>query len=98
MILGVKSNSKDSNSGNENKRHDSSQEEYKAFSREPPDWKNRAINFDWANKWLKGDEYYHILANAALYCSTYEFEVFPSKTHPKSTYEDPKSKHFRSKN
>ncbi len=49
----------------------------------------RAVPFDWKNKWLKGDEYYHILMNAEQYASTFAFEKFPPKTHPPSTYTGP---------
>jgi hypothetical protein len=53
---------------------------------------NVAIKFDWGNKWLKGEEYSHILRNADLYTSVYNFKRYPCKTHPKSTYLEPQSK------
>ena len=47
------------------------------------------IKFDWENKWLKGEEYAHILKNSENYTKTYNFKCFPSKTHPKSIYLSP---------
>lgn len=54
-----------------------------------PENEGEAVKFDWVGKWLKGDEYYHILTHAELYIKTYHFEKYPPKTHPPSTYSDP---------
>ncbi len=56
---------------------------------ERPDPGQRAIAFDWQNRWLRGDEYYHILSNAELYAATFDFRKFTPKTHPPSTYTAP---------
>lgn len=47
--------------------------------------------FDWDSKWLKGDEYYHILTHADQYINHYNFAKYPPKTHPLATYNEPKS-------
>ena len=47
------------------------------------------VKFDWENKWLKGEEYAHILKNSDNYTKAYNFKCFPSKTHPKSIYLSP---------
>lgn len=52
---------------------------------------SQAIRFDWDEKWLKGDEYYHILKNADLYAQVYNFMKYPPKAHPSSTYTNPTS-------
>jgi len=57
----------------------------------PADYGNKVVMFDWPNKWLKGDEYYHILTHADLYSSACSFKRYPPKTHPSSTYTNPKS-------
>ena len=50
---------------------------------------NQLIMYDWVNKWLKGDEYSHILLNADLYCDQCDFKKYPAKTHPKNIYLSP---------
>lgn len=50
---------------------------------------SHAIEFDWRNKWLKGNEYHHILTHAELYIRVYEFGKYPMKAHPSSTYSNP---------
>jgi hypothetical protein len=47
---------------------------------------NIPIKFDWGNKWLKGDEYSHILANMDTYCKVFNLPKFNPKTHPDSIY------------
>lgn len=51
----------------------------------------QAVRFDWDNKWLKGDEYYHILTHADLYVQAFNLAKYPPKTHPITTYNSPKS-------
>eukprot|EP00826_Nyctotherus_ovalis_P016245 TRINITY_DN1468_c0_g1_i5.p1 TRINITY_DN1468_c0_g1~~TRINITY_DN1468_c0_g1_i5.p1 ORF type:complete len:110 (-),score=22.09 TRINITY_DN1468_c0_g1_i5:440-769(-) len=51
----------------------------------------QAVEFDWGNKWLKGDEYYHILTHADLYIRSFNLAKYPPKTHPITTYNNPKS-------
>jgi len=45
--------------------------------------------YNWENKWLKGDEYYHILTHADQYIKTLNFGKYPPKTHPPTTYTSP---------
>ena len=52
---------------------------------------HQAIKFDWCDKWLKGEEYYHILTHADLYAKVYSFKKYPPKTHPPTTYTSPTS-------
>ncbi len=57
--------------------------------------KNSAlIKFDWEHRWLKGEEYAHILNNMDSYCQNYQMLKFEQKTHPESIYTDPESKFF----
>jgi hypothetical protein len=51
----------------------------------------QAVKYDWCNKWLKGDEYYHILKHTELYAKVYNFKKYPPKTHPQTTYTNPTS-------
>lgn len=44
------------------------------------------IKFDWANRWLKGEEYAHILSRIDSYCKTFDLEKFSPKSHPESIY------------
>ena len=53
---------------------------------------NIPIKFDWGNKWLKGDEYSHILSNMDSYCKVFNLPKFTPKTHPDSIYMQPESK------
>ncbi len=59
--------------------------------RVPDDPPNQAVHFDWGDKWLNGEEYYHILTHTDLYSRVYGFEKYPPKTHPESTYTNPTS-------
>ena len=51
------------------------------------------MKFDWSHRWLKGDEYAHILENREKYCQTFAMVTFDPKTHPESIYSSPESKH-----
>lgn len=44
------------------------------------------IKFDWANKWLKGEEYSHILSHMDTYCKAFGLAKFAPKTHPDCIY------------
>lgn len=50
---------------------------------------SQVVKYNWENKWLKGDEYYHILTHAELYIKTFNFGKYPPKTHPPTTYSNP---------
>jgi hypothetical protein len=42
--------------------------------------------FDWCNKWLKGEEYFHILNRMEEYCRVFNLEKFAPKEHPECIY------------
>lgn len=50
------------------------------------------IKFDWENKWLKGEEYAHILQHMESYCKTFNLIKYSQKVHPDSIYIEPQSK------
>lgn len=50
------------------------------------------IRFDWEDKWLKGEEYEHILRNQDSYVKAFEWEKFQPKMHPECIYQKPVSK------
>lgn len=49
------------------------------------------IQFDWQNRWLKGEEYAHILTRMEKYSETFDLMKFTQKTHPESIYIHPES-------
>lgn len=59
---------------------------------------DRPIKFDWSNRWLKGEEYAHIIKHMELYCETFSLPKFSPKTHPESIYIQPESKFILPKN
>lgn len=50
---------------------------------------SQLIKFDWEKRWLRGEEYYHILKNADLYLKAFKLKKYPVKTHPSTTYSNP---------
>jgi hypothetical protein len=50
------------------------------------------IRFDLENQWLNGEQYSHVIRNMDLYCNTFGFQKFESKTHPGCIYNEPISK------
>ena len=56
------------------------------------DLEGLAVRFNWSDKWLTGEEYYHILTHTDLYAEKLNFKKYPPKTHPQSTYTNPTSK------
>ncbi len=50
------------------------------------------IKFDWENKWLKGEEYAHILQHMEAYCRVFSLQKYSQKQHPDSIYIEPQSK------
>jgi len=52
------------------------------------------LKFDWENKWLKGEEYFYILANMEKYVQAFGLEIFSMKSHPECIYAEPLSKSF----
>jgi hypothetical protein len=47
------------------------------------------VKFGWESKWLKGEEYSHILQNLDLYCDRFGFQKLSSKCHPEDIYIQP---------
>mmetsp|Transcript_28988 Transcript_28988/g.33106 ORF Transcript_28988/g.33106 Transcript_28988/m.33106 type:complete len:131 (+) Transcript_28988:24-416(+) len=47
------------------------------------------VKFDWENRWLKGEEYFYILANMEQYISLLGMEKFGVKRHPENIYVEP---------
>lgn len=50
------------------------------------------MHFDWENKWLRGDQYAHMLWNINKYCKVFQMEKLREKQHPENIYVQPKSK------
>ena len=46
----------------------------------------KPLRFDWENKWLRGDQYAHILTHIDQYCQTFGFTKFAQKMHPENIY------------
>jgi hypothetical protein len=53
---------------------------------------DKPIKMDWENRWLKGDEYAHIICHMEDYCHTFNLQKFNPKTHPLCIYTEPESK------
>lgn len=51
--------------------------------------KKQVVKFDWENRWLKGEEYFYILANMDNYAKQMGIEKFGVKKHPESIYIEP---------
>lgn len=49
----------------------------------------QVVKFDWENRWLKGEEYFYILANMEQYIKQMGIEKFGVKKHPESIYIEP---------
>ena len=45
--------------------------------------------FEWESRWLKGEEYSHILKNIQKYSEEFSFQVLGKKTHPLEIYQKP---------
>ena len=53
----------------------------------------RPLRFDWENKWLRGDQYAHMLNNIDEYCKVFSgMEKLGEKQHPENIYLEPLSK------
>ena len=53
----------------------------------------RPLRFDWENKWLRGDQYAHMLNNIDSYCESFtDMEKLAEKQHPENIYTQPESK------
>ena len=45
--------------------------------------------FEWESKWLKGEEYFHILKNLEKYSEAFNMQKYPKKSHPIEIYSNP---------
>lgn len=52
----------------------------------------KPIRFDWENKWLRGDQYAHMLYNLEAYSRVFGMPKLPEKEHPENIYIEPASK------
>jgi hypothetical protein len=50
------------------------------------------IRFDWENRWLRGEQYAHMLMNIDAYRTTFDMPKLPHKCHPENIYVQPLSK------
>jgi hypothetical protein len=53
---------------------------------------NRPLRFDWENKWLRGDQYAHMLNNIDGYGQAFGMPKLAEKQHPENIYLEPQSK------
>ena len=47
---------------------------------------NVPLRFDWENKWLRGDQYAHMLNNIDAYMTTFGMHKLREKQHPENIY------------
>lgn len=52
----------------------------------------KPLRFDWENKWLRGDQYAHMLNNIDMYCRVFSMQKLGEKQHPENIYIQPESK------
>lgn len=52
------------------------------------------IRFDWENKWLRGDQYAHMLYNLDNYSKVFGMRKLGEKQHPENIYMQPESKGY----
>ena len=52
----------------------------------------KPLRFDWENKWLRGDQYAHMLNNIDGYREAFGMEKLGEKQHPENIYLEPQSK------
>ena len=50
------------------------------------------LRFDWENKWLRGDQYAHMLNNIDGYVKAFGMRKMGEKQHPENIYLQPESK------
>jgi hypothetical protein len=91
MILKNIQNHEDGNSEQPTGKDECEKELDVGFSFKKTKFRPETVKFDWHNRWLNGEEYFQILSHAEQYASAFSFSKFPLKTHPPSTYVDPKS-------
>jgi len=49
------------------------------------------LAFEWDNKWLKGEEYAHMLHNIDRYCKAFNLLKVSSRCHPDDIYQKPRN-------
>ena len=52
----------------------------------------KPLRFDWENKWLRGDQYAHMLNNIDAYQAAFGMQKMREKQHPENIYVQPESK------
>lgn len=52
----------------------------------------KPLRFDWENKWLRGDQYAHMLKHIDGYCTVFNMHKLGEKQHPENIYVQPESK------
>ena len=52
----------------------------------------KPLRFDWENKWLRGDQYAHMLNRIDAYCAAFGMAKHAEKQHPENIYTQPESK------
>ena len=53
---------------------------------------DKALRFDWENKWLRGDQYAHMLNHLEEYGRHFGMPKLAEKQHPENIYLEPQSK------
>lgn len=53
---------------------------------------SKPLRFDWENKWLRGDQYAHMLNNIDAYREAFGMHKMAEKQHPENIYLEPLSK------
>ena len=53
---------------------------------------DKALRFDWENKWLRGDQYAHMLNHIDEYKEHFGMPKLAEKQHPENIYLEPQSK------
>ena len=54
----------------------------------------KPLRFDWENKWLRGDQYAHMLNHIDGYRAAFGMHKMAEKQHPENIYLEPESKLF----
>ena len=52
---------------------------------------SQMLAFDWDNRWLKGEEYAHMLKNTEGYCENYSMKKYSRRCHPDDIYLRPRN-------
>lgn len=52
---------------------------------------HKPLRFDWENKWLRGDQYAHMLTHIDAYCAGFNMRKMNEKQHPENIYVQPEN-------